>query len=70
MEKKQEEEEKEEDQVGNGQPDDYSFSSTERSSFVLGYRQDRHLLVVGDETTVSYERQPSLHITMIFTLNR
>ena len=65
MEKKPKEEE--EDQLGNRQLDNYSFSSTECSLFLLGCCQDRHFVVVGDEITISSKQQQSLNIT--FTLN-
>lgn len=62
MEKEQEEEV--EDQVSNGKPDDYSFCSTECSSFVLCYRQNHQLVVIVDDITVSSKQHLSLYITI------
>jgi len=36
--------------------------------FILVYHQDRHLVVIGDEITISSKKQLSLNI--IFTLSR
>ena len=51
-EKKEQQQQEEEDQVGNGHRDNYSFSSTVHSSFVLGYRQDCEMDIVGEKITI------------------
>jgi len=50
-----------ENQVGNGQLDSYSFCSTKRSSFVLGYCQDQQLVVDGDEISFIQAAAVSRH---------
>ena len=60
--------EEKEDQVGNGQPDDYSFASTVCALFLLGKRQDCHLDVVDDEIILASKWEPLRNIT--FSLNR